>query len=269
MSVGAMPLDKVCVGDSDAGAPCPFIKSRKSPSEAASTTGETRSNASGPPLPKEPSAVPQPTVAADATSCPLEEIPQSATRDGARPSFLEFFLRNAIAWQTSENDSTGELVLSTSLYSRTMDTKPSSAKCRADLKSCSGLPRDQAPPCTKRIAGRALPEAPEGENSNIRRSLPATFRYTKELGAAARATGSSAVSAKVIAARDVSDTAHSARNMRDIPWNLSFIECLILADGSHRISDSHRPNADLWRPRRQTAVRQTPTCRCLSSRLKG
>src|SRR6218665_1568316 len=227
MRVGTILFDKVCAGDNEAGAACPFIRSRNRPSETASTTGETTSNASGPPLPELPSAEPHPTVAADATSCPLEEIPHSAIRDGARPSFFALLLRNDRALQTSENDSTGEFVLSTSLYSSTTETKPLSANRRAGLKSCSGLPRDHAPPCTKRIAGRALPEAPEGANSKMRRSRPATLRYTEEICAAVLSRGSSAVCAKLNAAKEPKNTAQSLRSARDVPGQLTLIESLL------------------------------------------
>lgn len=76
MSVGTRLLVKVCMGDKDEGFPCPFIRSRNNPSETASTTGETSSNASGPPLPELSAAASQPTVAADATSrrCRCHEL---------------------------------------------------------------------------------------------------------------------------------------------------------------------------------------------------
>ncbi|MDQ0586391.1 hypothetical protein QFZ47_000500 [Variovorax paradoxus] len=177
-----------------------------------------------------------------------------------------FFLRNASAWQTSENDSAGEFVASASLYSRTTDTNPLSAKYRADLKSCSGLPRDQAPPCTKRTAGRALPETTTGGNSNIRRSRPAMFRYTEALGVAGWPVGSSAACAQDIAARSPSDTAQNRRNLRDIPGHLvSRIECLLVADSSSPVAVFEASGlASLAFPRKQmfeaTATLGTPRC---------
>ena len=214
MSVGAMLLVKVCMGDKDEALPCPFIRSRNNPSATASTTGETRSKASGPPLPVPPSAELQPTVAAEATSWPLDEIPHRAIRDDERPSLSAFFLMNTSAWHTSENDSTGEFVASASLYSRTRDTKPKPEKYLAGLKSCSGLPRVHAPPCTKRMAGCSLLVVVCGGNSNIRRSRPAMLRYTVPFGVASSSVGSSA-SANVTAARRPSEIAHLRSSPHD------------------------------------------------------